>query len=170
MPLFFWGILTWFSHVFLCLNSREFTLVAWFCALLSFVGVIMENCELVFVGSHVNRVSCLHLWYPAIACILVCLQLHPMLLLPKASLLFTISQGLVDVFCLVKEVYRWTLNFSKAINLVKFSRTSQFIIGLNKYLEAVNNKFSVGMRFKMRFEGEDSPERRCANSNFSYWW
>ncbi|XP_058203632.1 auxin response factor 18-like [Rhododendron vialii] len=39
-------------------------------------------------------------------------------------------------------------------------RTSQFIVGLNKYLEAVNNCFGVGMRFKMRFEGEDSPERR----------
>ncbi|XP_023750402.1 auxin response factor 9 isoform X1 [Lactuca sativa] len=38
--------------------------------------------------------------------------------------------------------------------------TSQFIIGLNKYIEAINNKFSVGMRFKMPFEGEDSPERR----------
>ncbi|KAL6349434.1 hypothetical protein AAG906_034091 [Vitis piasezkii] len=38
-------------------------------------------------------------------------------------------------------------------------RTSQFIIGLNKYLEAVSNGFAVGMRFKMRFEGEDSPER-----------
>ncbi|MCH90193.1 auxin response factor 9-like, partial [Trifolium medium] len=43
-------------------------------------------------------------------------------------------------------------------------RTSQFIVGLNKYLEAVNNyMFSVGMRFKMRFEGDDSPERRYAN-------
>lgn len=39
-------------------------------------------------------------------------------------------------------------------------RTSQFIIGLNKYIEAVNNGFTVGMRFKMRFEGEESPERR----------
>ncbi|KAE8660516.1 Auxin response factor 9 [Hibiscus syriacus] len=39
-------------------------------------------------------------------------------------------------------------------------RTSQFIIGVNKYLDAINNGFSVGMRFKMRFEGEDSPERR----------
>ncbi|KAL5796003.1 hypothetical protein ACOSQ2_000823 [Xanthoceras sorbifolium] len=39
-------------------------------------------------------------------------------------------------------------------------RTSQFIIGVNKYLESVKNGFSVGMRFKMRFEGEDSPERR----------
>ncbi|KAJ8900538.1 hypothetical protein K2173_025315 [Erythroxylum novogranatense] len=38
-------------------------------------------------------------------------------------------------------------------------RTSQFIIGLNKYIEAVSNGFSIGMRFKMRFEGEDSPER-----------
>ncbi|KAK6918154.1 AUX/IAA domain, partial [Dillenia turbinata] len=39
-------------------------------------------------------------------------------------------------------------------------RTSQFIVSLNKYLEAVKNNFSVGMRFKMRFEGEESPERR----------
>ncbi|KAI3812821.1 hypothetical protein L1987_17533 [Smallanthus sonchifolius] len=39
-------------------------------------------------------------------------------------------------------------------------RTSQFIIGLNKYIEAVNNALTIGMRFKMRFEGEDSPERR----------
>lgn len=39
-------------------------------------------------------------------------------------------------------------------------RTSQFIVGVNKYLEAVNNRFKVGMRFKMRFEGEDVPEKR----------
>ncbi|KAL1828150.1 auxin response factor 9 isoform X1 [Daucus carota subsp. sativus] len=39
-------------------------------------------------------------------------------------------------------------------------RTSQFIIGLNKYLEAVKNGYTVGVRFKMRFEGEESPERR----------
>ncbi|CAN6914350.1 unnamed protein product [Brassica oleracea] len=43
-------------------------------------------------------------------------------------------------------------------------RTSQFIISLNKYLEAMNNKFSVGMRFKMRFEGDDSPERRFSGT------
>ncbi|GKD13992.1 auxin response factor 18-like protein isoform X2 [Tanacetum coccineum] len=39
-------------------------------------------------------------------------------------------------------------------------RTSQFIIGLNKYIESINNGFTVGMRFNMQFEGEDSPERR----------
>ncbi|KAJ7945068.1 Auxin response factor [Quillaja saponaria] len=37
-------------------------------------------------------------------------------------------------------------------------RTSQFIISLNKYLEAISNKFAVGMRFKMKFEGDDSAE------------
>lgn len=44
--------------------------------------------------------------------------------------------------------------------LVKLFRASQFIVSLNKYLGAVNNKFTVGMRFKMRFEGEDATERR----------
>lgn len=39
-------------------------------------------------------------------------------------------------------------------------RTSQFIVGLNKYLEAVKHGYSVGMRFKMQFEGEENPDRR----------
>uniref|UniRef100_A0A1J3IHV2 Auxin response factor n=1 Tax=Noccaea caerulescens TaxID=107243 RepID=A0A1J3IHV2_NOCCA len=43
-------------------------------------------------------------------------------------------------------------------------RTSQFIISLNKYLEAMNNKFTVGVRFKMQFEGDDSPERRYSGT------
>ncbi|XP_027349955.1 auxin response factor 9-like isoform X2 [Abrus precatorius] len=37
-------------------------------------------------------------------------------------------------------------------------RTSQFIVSVNKYLEAINQKCNVGMRFRMRFEGDDSPE------------
>ncbi|MFS8012607.1 putative orotidine-5'-phosphate decarboxylase, Orotate phosphoribosyltransferase [Helianthus anomalus] len=47
------------------------------------------------------------------------------------------------------------------------TRTSQFIIGLNKYIEAVNNCFTIGMRFKMGFEGEDSPERRLQTNIIS---
>ncbi|KAK4339849.1 hypothetical protein RND71_041311 [Anisodus tanguticus] len=45
-------------------------------------------------------------------------------------------------------------------------RTSQseFIVSVNKYLEARNHKFSVGMRFKMRFEGEEVPERRFSGT------
>ncbi|CAI9772645.1 unnamed protein product [Fraxinus pennsylvanica] len=43
-------------------------------------------------------------------------------------------------------------------------RASQFIIGLNKYLEALNHSFGVGMRFKMRFEVDDSPEKRFSGT------
>ncbi|KAK4793501.1 hypothetical protein SAY86_023936 [Trapa natans] len=40
----------------------------------------------------------------------------------------------------------------------------QFIVSLNKYVEAVKSSFTVGMRFKMRFEGEDCPERRFSGT------
>ncbi|XP_057966799.1 auxin response factor 9 [Malania oleifera] len=43
-------------------------------------------------------------------------------------------------------------------------RTSQFIVSMRKYLEAIKHGFAVGMRFKMRFEGEDSPERRFSGT------
>ena len=33
-------------------------------------------------------------------------------------------------------------------------------MGVNKYLEAVNNGFTAGMRFKKRFVGEDALEKR----------
>ncbi|KAL8138423.1 hypothetical protein V2J09_004424 [Rumex salicifolius] len=39
-------------------------------------------------------------------------------------------------------------------------RSSQFIVTVNKYLEAVKHGFAVGMRFNMRFEGDDSPDKR----------
>ncbi|VVB03516.1 unnamed protein product [Arabis nemorensis] len=38
-------------------------------------------------------------------------------------------------------------------------RISQFIIGVNKYMAAMKNGYAPGMRFRMRFEGEESPER-----------
>lgn len=53
-----------------------------------------------------------------------------------------------------------SLKISMTYIVTKIFRTSQFIIGLNKYLESVTHGFGVGMRFKMRFEGEDTPERR----------
>ncbi|GFP80454.1 auxin response factor 1 [Phtheirospermum japonicum] len=41
---------------------------------------------------------------------------------------------------------------------------SEFIVSLNKYLEAQTHKLSVGMRYKMRFEGEEVPERRFSGT------
>lgn len=41
-------------------------------------------------------------------------------------------------------------------------RTSpaEFIVPFDKYMESVKNNYSIGMRFKMRFEGEAAPEQR----------
>ncbi|KAK9108600.1 hypothetical protein Syun_024611 [Stephania yunnanensis] len=41
-------------------------------------------------------------------------------------------------------------------------RTSpaEFIVPFDQYMESVKNKYPVGMRFKMRFEGEEAPEQR----------
>ncbi|TVT98230.1 hypothetical protein EJB05_56449 [Eragrostis curvula] len=41
---------------------------------------------------------------------------------------------------------------------------SDFIVSVNKYLEAKKQKISVGMRFKMRFEGDEAPERRFSGT------
>ncbi|KAJ1385723.1 PB1 domain [Sesbania bispinosa] len=41
---------------------------------------------------------------------------------------------------------------------------SEFIVSVNKYLESRNHKLSVGMRFKMRFEGDEVPERRFSGT------
>lgn len=41
-------------------------------------------------------------------------------------------------------------------------RTSpaEFIIPFKQYMESVQNTYSIGVRFKMRFEGEEAPEQR----------
>lgn len=55
---------------------------------------------------------------------------------------------------------RHAVNTSTMFTVYYKPRSSQFIVGLNKYIQAVNHGFSIGMRFNMRFEGEDTPERR----------
>ncbi|XP_024023134.1 auxin response factor 2B isoform X3 [Morus notabilis] len=41
-------------------------------------------------------------------------------------------------------------------------RTSpaEFIVPFDQYMESVKNNYSIGMRFKMKFEGEEAPEQR----------
>ncbi|KAE8723268.1 Auxin response factor 11 isoform 2 [Hibiscus syriacus] len=51
----------------------------------------------------------------------------------------------------------FVVSTSQGSNFISW--TSQFIIGANKYLEAINNGFSIGMRFKMRFEGSRDHSR-----------
>lgn len=46
--------------------------------------------------------------------------------------------------------------------LLYIIRTSpaEFIVPFDEYMEAVKNSYPIGMRFKMRFEGEEAPEQR----------
>ncbi|KAI3950901.1 hypothetical protein MKW98_011950, partial [Papaver atlanticum] len=37
---------------------------------------------------------------------------------------------------------------------------AEFIVPFDQYMESVKNNHSIGMRFKMRFEGEEAPEQR----------
>lgn len=41
-------------------------------------------------------------------------------------------------------------------------RTSpaEFMVPYDKYMESIKNDYTIGMRFKMRFEGEEAPEQR----------
>lgn len=41
---------------------------------------------------------------------------------------------------------------------------AEFIIPFDKYMESVKNNCSTGMRFKMRFEGEEAPEQRFSGT------
>ncbi|KAG9135509.1 hypothetical protein Leryth_007252 [Lithospermum erythrorhizon] len=41
---------------------------------------------------------------------------------------------------------------------------TEFIVSVNNYLEARSHKLSVGMRFKMGFEGDEVPERRFSGT------
>lgn len=118
----------------------------------------MESCGLESDVLIVNRAVCLHPSYQVKACIQECLLLHAMLLKPELCSPYTINQG--TLLLLYRNIWDEFLCHSSYRFSLGLSRTSQFIISLNKYLEAMSNKFSVGVRFKMRFEGEDSPERR----------
>jgi hypothetical protein len=41
--------------------------------------------------------------------------------------------------------------------------SSEFIIPVNKFMKSLDCSYSVGMRFRMRFETEDSAERRSVD-------
>ncbi|XP_057791481.1 auxin response factor 2A-like [Salvia miltiorrhiza] len=57
----------------------------------------------------------------------------------------------------------WHAIKTKTMFIVYYKpRTSpaEFIVSYDQYMESVKNNYSIGMRFKMRFEGEEAPEQR----------
>lgn len=71
-----------------------------------------------------------------------------------------------DILSAIISIYNtfafvsWKDHLIELLSFVLRTSRSEFIVSVNKYLEAQNHKLSVGMRFKMRFEGEEVPERR----------
>lgn len=47
------------------------------------------------------------------------------------------------------------------------SSSSDYIIPFGKFAKSLGNPLSIGMRFKMRYESEDSAERRLVHSIFA---
>jgi hypothetical protein len=59
-------------------------------------------------------------------------------------------------------VYLYSINsFQLLISCFDYRTSpSEFIIPYDQYMESVKNNYSIGMRFRMRFEGEEAPEQR----------
>jgi hypothetical protein len=110
-----------------------------------------------FVVQIGHKLSCHLQSYQAIACISVFLLQLLMLLRQIADLQFFTTQGrtFVVTYCLdVFPVNCFNSCFCRA-------SPSEFVIPLVKYVKAVyHTRISVGMRFRMLFETEESSVRR----------
>ncbi|KAH0903528.1 hypothetical protein HID58_043031, partial [Brassica napus] len=69
----------------------------------------------------------------------------------------------VTVACICLMIIIWLQIQADISSIIRTSR-SEFIVSVNRYLEAKNQKLAVGMRFKMRFEGEEAPEKRFSGT------
>lgn len=69
------------------------------------------------------------------------------------------------LFFVTSVFFRWQCDVQskyKTVACLNENRTSpsEFIIPFDQYMESVKTNYSIGMRFKMRFEGEEAPEQR----------
>jgi hypothetical protein len=123
------------------------------------------SCFWAFVGQTGHKRSCHHQYFLVIACTLVCWLQQLMLHQQIAGLLFSIIQG--------KNSFSHIYDFfspHKCVTLSHaFCRASpcEFVIPLAKYVKAVyHTRISVGMRFRMLFETEESSVRRYVKHVF----
>ncbi|RLM65364.1 hypothetical protein C2845_PM16G08430 [Panicum miliaceum] len=80
--------------------------------------------------------------------------------LPKISMALN---GIFGTFFESQLLIKYSALVVDKFNVCRTSR-SDFVVSVNKYLEAKKQKISVGMRFKMRFEGDEAPERRFSGT------
>ena len=102
---------------------------------------------------------CHHQFYQVTACTLEFWQPQPMLLQIVVPLLFSIIQGILVVNCILLALSANSQANESYYSLDRAS-PSEFVIPLAKYNKALYTQVSLGMRFRMLFETEDSGVRR----------
>lgn len=70
--------------------------------------------------------------------------------------LFVSIYNLKSVMLEIESIFSLLLLFHCRVG------SSEFIIPIHKFLKSRDYSYSVGMRFRMRFESEDAAERRFA--------
>lgn len=117
-----------------------------------------------------HKLLCHHQFFQVIACTLDFLQLQHMLQQLIAALQCSLIQGCV---CFL-NLYFWYLfvrnhNLSFETYIIGRASPSEFVIPLSKYIKAVyHTRVSVGMRFRMLFETEESSVRRYLLPSFIF--
>jgi hypothetical protein len=82
-----------------------------------------------------------------------------MLLQTVARLLFSTIQGILLLLHYIYTLYQQSIQWACTISFDRAS-PSEFVIPLAKYNKALYTQVSLGMRFRMLFETEDSGVRR----------
>jgi hypothetical protein len=142
----------------------------------------MVNFELVLGGLWGSCLTYLLQSYLAKACTSESLQLHGMPSTLNPCSLCTTNLGMLT--CLRQTDYisetniltylsylAWNCNpqfvLTKdsepcvwSLNVNARTSPSEFIIPYDQYMESLKHNYSIGMRFRMRFEGEEAPEQR----------
>ena len=73
---------------------------------------------------------------------------------------FGSTRNFVGLEKLAEITYTCMSLFLKRIFFNYRTSPTEFIVPYNQYMESVKYNYSIGMRFKMRFEGEEAPEQR----------
>lgn len=58
--------------------------------------------------------------------------------------------------------------YSNIVKLIYRTSPAEFIVPYDQYMESLKNNYTIGMRFKMRFEGEEAPEQRYERVAFFF--
>lgn len=131
------------------------------------LGMKKINCSWVSDERLVHRLSCPHRFYQVIACTLVFSLQLPMLLPQIAVSLYFIIQGEVSQHRDSLNTFSGNPSYSNYLDCR--ASPSEFVIPLAKYVKAVyHTRVSVGMRFRMLFETEESSVRRQVTLFISY--